>query len=1352
MKSKIILLLLLFIVIYSCAEENNNAVIDVDIKGKNIVQIKTLNTVSNPNICQSTICTGDNVSRKFKILGRMLSCRAKSIKNLEDPASQLGDQIISYIERRLDDFEYFNNNPNYTKLSGDASCYDSAKEMLEETKRKQDIIRPEWNNARIKVLEVKATEVSLEWDEATDNVGIDKYDIYYFKLINGGLSEGRQVSSENNQIVITDLEPNTNYKFYIQAIDASGNYTDDRITIEVKTLEVGDMTKPEWNSATVKALNVKAKEVELQWGEATDNVAVTGYKVYYHVNGVEKGSLTTGTNQTIIRNLTPNTIYKFFVEAFDAAENYTENPITLKLMTPEAEGEEENNDIPDDLTTIATELKEGGSFSDGVSFIYEGDNKIQQDVENGAIKDEEVSIIRGKVVDNDDQPIRSVKISINNHSEFGFTYTKTNGEFDIAVNGDQKYEVSYQKEGFVTVQRDAKPEKNNFEVINKIVMIPYSTKVTVIDLNNINEIAVAQGEEVTDNDGTRKNVMLFSPQTTATAILKDGSQTQLSRISVRATEFTVGDNGRDRMPAVLPTNTAYTYAVELSVDEALNAKSVKFSKPVYNYVDNFIGFPVGGIVPTGYYDREQGKWIASKNGVVIKIISISDGMANIDTTGNNTPDNIYISNDERVVLAKLYGPGKELWRVPITHFTPWDCNWPYGCRNCNAPDGGSGDGSGDGSGGSGGSGGGSLSQFQSESEDDESCKESGSIIDVHKRTLGEVLPISGTGYNIFYNSSRVEGFKRNRAIGAFNSNNDNDINNNFIRKEMEVSVAGKKYITNGNSSFIWDGKDIYGRIINTPVVAKLKYSNIYKAEYMTPEDIDNSFNLISDGTFIEGDRESNIIKLTNQREVTLNPVSHSLKKEKLGGWDFGFHHKFHQPTKTLYLGNGEVKKVKRGNSYIKEFLSIKDSDLGEIDIGLGNNVNLSMNYDAIISNDHQNIYFHDNSALSYPYSYSINEKKITALGSKSVFVKLFEGNNLYSSNSQSIYKLNNGIEEEILSNYECETGGELFHITDFVVNNNNEVYAIDRTKSILIKISSDGLVTEILGDCDNINVDEGNVDLIHPYRIRIDENDNIYILDNKGIVKVDENDLQTIKLKFNNLLIADEMKVGDYFEDIISSNMGTHQSFLIKNDSIIYLYYDIIFFIDKHNVITRIQKLPEVTNRFYNLQLANDKVFITYKEDGEIYFYTIENTINRLPSEDGSLLYYFDEHGKHLKTVDALTGIELLKFGYNENGYLISVTDRDGNITEIIRGNDDYATKIIAPFGQETMLNIDEITGYLKDLTLPAERIFNMTYDTEEQDGLLLSFKNPNGAESKFNYDDIGLLNKDTNAEGGRLE
>ncbi len=55
------------------------------------------------------------------------------------------------------------------------------------------------------------------------------------------------------------------------------------------------------------------------------------------------------------------------------------------------------------------------------------------------------------------------------------------------------------------------------------------------------------------------------------------------------------------MPAPLPPTSMYTYAVELSVDQAMSAGAVRvsFDRPVVTYVDNFLGIPAGKVVPVG---------------------------------------------------------------------------------------------------------------------------------------------------------------------------------------------------------------------------------------------------------------------------------------------------------------------------------------------------------------------------------------------------------------------------------------------------------------------------------------------------------------------------------------------------------------------------------------------------------------------------------------------------------------------------------------------------------------------------------------------------------------------------------
>ncbi|WP_237251847.1 hypothetical protein [Thioalkalivibrio nitratireducens] len=96
--------------------------------------------------------------------------------------------------------------------------------------------------------------------------------------------------------------------------------------------------------------------------------------------------------------------------------------------------------------------------------------------------------------------------------------------------------------------------------------------------------------------------------------------------------YTVGENEPAAMPGELPRMSGYTYAVELSVDEtiAANATEGRFDRPVPVYVENFLDFPTGGIVPAGWYDRERAAWIASDNGRIIAVLGHEDGLALLD--------------------------------------------------------------------------------------------------------------------------------------------------------------------------------------------------------------------------------------------------------------------------------------------------------------------------------------------------------------------------------------------------------------------------------------------------------------------------------------------------------------------------------------------------------------------------------------------------------------------------------------------------------------------------------------------------------------------------------------------------
>lgn len=89
--------------------------------------------------------------------------------------------------------------------------------------------------------------------------------------------------------------------------------------------------------APSKPLNLTATEqrensLKLNWAAATDNVGVTGYRIYQ--DGTALAGLITETSATIL-GLTAGTTYSFYVTALDAEENESDQSNTLEAFTIE---------------------------------------------------------------------------------------------------------------------------------------------------------------------------------------------------------------------------------------------------------------------------------------------------------------------------------------------------------------------------------------------------------------------------------------------------------------------------------------------------------------------------------------------------------------------------------------------------------------------------------------------------------------------------------------------------------------------------------------------------------------------------------------------------------------------------------------------------------------------------------------------------------------------------------------------------------------------------------------------------------------------------------------------------------
>ena len=277
------------------------------------------------------------------------------------------------------------------------------------------------------------------------------------------------------------------------------------------------------------------------------------------------------------------------------------------------------------------------------------------------------SLITGLVLDGNGNPLSGVTVSVQGHPEYGTTSTDAGGRFSLPVDGGAPFTVAYQKTGFLTAHRQVEVGWNTIAMAETPVMIVEdSAATTIIFDGNPATIRRHTSSTVSDAFGSRSLTMVFSGDNRAFIADAQGNEQAVPQITVRATEFTTPES----MPAKLPPTSAFTYCAELSVD---GAKNVRFEKPVVVWVDNFLGFDVGEVVPVGFYDRDRAVWVPSDNGVVVRLLDTNgDGIVDTYTDGPNQYPAEGLTDPVR------YVPGSTFWRVELSHFTPWDCNWPAG--------------------------------------------------------------------------------------------------------------------------------------------------------------------------------------------------------------------------------------------------------------------------------------------------------------------------------------------------------------------------------------------------------------------------------------------------------------------------------------------------------------------------------------------------------------------------------------------------------------------------------------------------------------------------------------------------
>ena len=130
---------------------------------------------------------------------------------------------------------------------------------------------------------------------------------------------------------------------------------------------------------------------------------------------------------------------------------------------------------PDLDRTVATTLFEAAPY------LYTGKNPLQKGVDASAIDRRQVAMLRGRAIDADGAPLAGAKITVKGHKEFGYTYSRGDGFYDLVVNGGSRLVLDFELAGHLSVQRAVHPGWQRYVTVADAGMIAASTRSTQLE-------------------------------------------------------------------------------------------------------------------------------------------------------------------------------------------------------------------------------------------------------------------------------------------------------------------------------------------------------------------------------------------------------------------------------------------------------------------------------------------------------------------------------------------------------------------------------------------------------------------------------------------------------------------------------------------------------------------------------------------------------------------------------------------------------------------------------------------------------------------------------------------------------
>ncbi|MBP7276394.1 MAG: hypothetical protein KBA51_09355, partial [Kiritimatiellae bacterium] len=677
----------------------------------------------------------------------------------------------------------------------------------------------------------------------------------------------------------------------------------------------------------------------------------------------------------------------------------------------------------------------------------------------------------------------------------------------------------------------------------------------------------------------------------------------------------------------------------------------------------------------------------------------------------------------------------------------------------------------------------------------------------HTQTLSERIGIPGTAFNLIYRSDRVPGRKDQYTLnfpilGA-------EIPQDLKRVDVEIEVAGREFLRsldpepNLTYTFTWDGTDAYGRPVYGAQPVNVRIGNVYDAVYQEPGDFSQSFSQVS-GVPMSGNRSRMEIWLWWEWEGLIG--GWDARTQGLGGWTLSPCHAYLSESEELFQGDGVNRSAAnvgllcdrlagsghwdpmgdggpainagfytpRGLDYLPDgSLLIADSyhncirkiaPGGIIQTVAGGGPTVFRD-DVPATDTHLVIPIYVAAAPDGSYYISTDVILASGADSSDVICKV-EPNGI-------IHRFaGGGSLADLTGDGFPATETRFYNLADIAVLPDGSVILRQGVESkrnygtILRRITPDGIIQTIAGTGDYGSSGDGG-----PARLaelRFDQmaagpDGSIYINDfsSARIRRISPDGIiQTICGRGSSFADGILAKDAD-IDDVEALCTGPDGSVYFYNNSGIRSF---VRRISPDGIISTLGGNGKNTETGDGGLAGATGVRLHYHSaispQGHYVFpESAENRVRaivvpwpdyveapfRLISADGQEVYHFSETGRHLATVNAVSGVIVYSFEYNSQGWLTAIEDRWGKRTRIERDGEGAPTAIVAPGGQRTLLRLNA-RGFLEAVENPSGGEFAFTYD---EGGLLTSFTDPRGQRHDYEYDWLGFVTRTVNPAGG---